>query len=520
MKKTLKGFCISFALSSFAIWVVNEVFSSVVPASQPEIEIPQKNIALFFQKSDFSPQPLETKRVAVARLSTLNPPKDEGLSEQEIAELTADITYPIQIASVEDVADIPLEHVAAKQPAEIVYQDTEPETKDVEIASKSPLPPISTERPRVDEPPAEEIIKIADTSPDTRSALISLPADTAEDVSDTDVIPIENSSMGMTAEKVEVVDKAPQSQVAMASKQISVDTISIEVNDTVEAPQEREWKEMSEIDDNPWVVAKSKSFAKNNKAMEDFAGDGKETEIEQILAPQKIEQEGKEVQTAEMVKNILIPIPEDILNDENLTPQLVSPKKSPVERVGYHGDVEDDDEDKDKESATTGKKGFFKSLSSIFGGGSDDDEEEEDVSETTSSKKKKSKMSIGSLISGKETTKILPAEMRLSFRPGRAEISGQTLRWVQAFANKVAEDPNIILEIRIDKNSSYALQQRRLDLLHTVLDRRGIDESKINTVFTSREPNSFIIRTLRINDEKQNKMIKNNPQQKTNYQTW
>ena len=110
--------------------------------------------------------------------------------------------------------------------------------------------------------------------------------------------------------------------------------------------------------------------------------------------------------------------------------------------------------------------------------------------------------------------------MKLSFQPGRAEISGQTLRWVQAFANKISEDPGTVLEIRIDKNSSYALQQRRLDLLHTILDRQGIDNSKVNTVFTSREPNSFIIRTLRIGDGKKDKLKENNVQNKTNYQTW
>ena len=91
---------------------------------------------------------------------------------------------------------------------------------------------------------------------------------------------------------------------------------------------------------------------------------------------------------------------------------------------------------------------------------------------------------------------------------------------MQAFANKATEDDNIILEIRIDKNSSYALQQRRLDLLHTILNNKGIGEGKVNTVFTSREPNSFIIRTLRINDNLSNKPVTKNQQKKSNYQTW
>ena len=70
------------------------------------------------------------------------------------------------------------------------------------------------------------------------------------------------------------------------------------------------------------------------------------------------------------------------------------------------------------------------------------------------------------------------------------------MRWIQAFATKAAEAPNIWLEIRIDGTNSTALQQRRLNLLYNILTNKGVDYSKINTVFTTREPNSFILRTL------------------------
>ena len=520
MKKTFKGFCISFTLSSFAIWVANEVFSSVVPVPQNKVEIPQKNIALFFQKNDFAAQPLKTERVTITRLSTLAPKnEEEGLSDKEIAELTSDVLYPIQIASVEDVADIPIEHMTASSDNTPIYNGGAEDAEVQKIASKSHIPPVSDIKPKATSAPKEKkVIKIADA---TEVVKATKTIDATDD-RDTDIIPLENSSSGISHNKVEVVDKAPETQIAAANRQISVDTMSIEVNDEIEEPKQREWQEMSETEDNPWIVAKSTAFAKNNKAAEDYSDLGKENEVKNLLTPSKMEEEGKEIQTAEkMVKNILIPIPEDILNDENLTPQLVSPKKTPVERVGYKSDAEDE-ETEEEISGSGKKKGFFESLTSLFSGNNDDDGGDEvDDEETSQTKKKKSrKKLIGNLKSGSSGTKILPAEMRLSFQPGRAEISGQTLRWVQAFANKAAEDPNIILEIRIDKNSSYALQQRRLDLLHTVLDGNGIDASKINTVFTSREPNSFIIRTLRIGDDERSKMIKNSPQQKTNYQTW
>ena len=95
---------------------------------------------------------------------------------------------------------------------------------------------------------------------------------------------------------------------------------------------------------------------------------------------------------------------------------------------------------------------------------------------------------------------IMPKEIRLSFQPNRAEISGQTLRWVQAFATKAAETPDIALEIRIDGTSATDLQQKRLNLLHNILSNKGVEYSKINTVFTSREPNSFILRTISLDN--------------------
>ena len=526
MKKTVKGFCTSFALSSFAIWVASEVFSSVVPTQQNEIKIPQKNIALFFQKSDFAPHPIVTKQVATADLAKLKTvTKDENaLSKEEIAALTTNVSEPIKIASIEDVADIPIEQDAVAKSNEIIYQEpTLEKTAPAKIASRSPLPPITQENPKAkdEKKENENIIKIADASLDAslnkNPEIILPPIVSSVDEEETDIIPLEKAPIKSKAENVEVVDSAPQTQVAAVDKQISIDAMSIEVNDTVEEPKQREWQEMSEINDDPWVVAKANKFAKNSKAVEDYAADEDEAKIEEMLAPTKMEDEGKETQTARVAKNLLIPIPEDILNDENLTPQLVSPKKNLVKRDDTDSDEDVIIEDVPDEETPKNKKGVWEKITSIF---SSDDEDNTDVSinsDTITSGKKKIRKSFSD--AGENPSKILPAEMRLSFQPGRAEISGQTLRWVQAFANKAATSPNIILEVRIDKNSSYALQQRRLDLLNTILSRSGIDESKVNTVFTSREPNSFIIRTLRINDGTQRKM-KNNIQPKSVYQTW
>ena len=108
--------------------------------------------------------------------------------------------------------------------------------------------------------------------------------------------------------------------------------------------------------------------------------------------------------------------------------------------------------------------------------------------------------------------------MRLSFQPNRAEISGQTLRWVQAFATNVAKNNSSQLEIRIDGTSTTALQQKRLNLLYNILNSKGVEEYKINTVFTQREPNSFIIRIIPL--EKNSLELSQNNPASLRYKQW
>lgn len=521
MKKTLKIFLISFTLSSFAIWVANELFFSVAPSKSDTVALPKKNIALFFQENEGLFPAVKTTSVKESRLAAIIPAaKEDAVDSSHVSlfGINKNTTHAISIASVEDAADIPLEYGApqkqhknkalklAKQAAKeqkTVSQEAaaqkQPESpKGISVAAKTEAPVSKTENAKKESQP--EVMKLA------------LKAGVQQSFAETDFIPFENGDNTQNTGNVEIVNAAPQSQIAMAGDKISVDTLAIEQNDINEAPKKREWQPMTAVDDSPWVVAQANKYAKNNKAVEDFAAKEGETEIENLLSPKKMEEEGQEVKTAEMVKNILIPIPEDILNDKNLTPQLVSSKKSA-------SDVTFDQDEEDVEAESENGSNLFKSITSIFSSSSNS-EEEDSAEETKEPKKKKKKGLFAAFSNDKTVTKILPAEMKLAFQPGRAEISGQTLRWIQAFANKAVEDPNVVLEIRIDKNSSYALQQRRLDLLHTILSSRGMDSEKVNTVFTSREPNSFIIRTLRLSDNTRSKPVKNYQRKNANYQTW
>lgn len=199
------------------------------------------------------------------------------------------------------------------------------------------------------------------------------------------------------------------------------------------------------------------------------------------------------------------------MQDKNLTPQLVS---DPQDKL-----IEDELTEKEKEeklfsdspssetafpfeapqtTEASGNKssGLFKSLTSIFS--SSGSTTSQSSAENTSSEKKNTGRSFFSNdydipMDGK----ILPTEIRLSFQANRAEISGKTLKWVQAFGEKAKNNENIIIEIRIDGTTSYELQQKRLNLLYNILTNLGLDYSKVNTVFTNREANSFILRTVK-----------------------
>lgn len=521
MKKTLKIFLVSFTLSSFAIWAADELFFSVAPSKSTPVAIPQKNIALFFQENDTAFPVLKTKSVKESRLAAIVPAAEDNSDTENYISLFGvekNAAKAIRISSVEDVADIPLEYGAPqKMRKQAAVQARKKEilppavvTPETKVALRSDAVPEQKAYAEVSGTEEKNVLKEA-SLPQPEEVKLASEGKRAT-FTETDIIPFENGTETRNAGHVEIVSTAPQSQVAMAGDHIAVDTLAIEQKDKEEIRQKREWQPMTAADESPWVVAQSNKYAKNSKAVEDYAAQGKEKEIENLLTPQKMEEEGREVKTAEMVKNILIPIPESILNDKNLTPQLVSSKKN----------TEPDFDDEDEEEASEEKDGstLLKSITSIFSSSSGSNAEN-DAEEKAEPKKKRKKGLFAAFSDDKAAaTKILPAEMKLAFQPGRAEISGQTLRWIQAFANKAAEDPNVFLEIRIDKNSSYALQQRRLDLLHTILSSRGMDSSKVNTVFTSREPNSFIIRTLRLSGNTRGKPAKTYQKKSASYQTW
>ncbi len=300
------------------------------------------------------------------------------------------------------------------------------------------------------------------------------------------------------------------------------ETTAQQTNDT------SSWQTMAQkrsSNESAWVAAKGKGYIPNDKLKEEkFFKSAQKEDLKILKKDINLDKPENEIKLAsEMVDNLLIPIPDDILNDPNLTPQLVSSaqNKDLEEKVTQQENSTHKSADKSltsakaavssKEDTETEDKSLFKSLTSIFKKSNStkaNDNEDEGFFDSVKKSIKKAQT----------PSKILPTEIRLAFQPNRAEISGVTLKWLQAFANKINEDRNAGLEIRIDGSSSYELQQKRLNLLNNILASNGVDFNKVNTIFTTREPNSFIIRTVRINNA--NGGIEENNDWQDYYKVW
>ncbi len=551
MQKTgLKTFVYSFALSLFAIFTANGIYWHTRPSASQEVKIPSKNIMLFLRGNRDTPstRPAPVKKIA---LTVLPEPRQQ---ETPPAPSSLQVVYQPEaevIMADNDIIDFPLE-IDHNIPDNAI-RETETRTKLVQNFDEvihNP-PPRAAEKiiPRHSADKSEKAyqeapVKSAPQESPVLTAELAAPAVlTAEDDKTGDtlrmaaaeslepeaIFPLEKTVDPLAKNAgAKVLRNAEANRVALAGSNVPIKSMTSEKSAQHQEPianKSKSWEQMPRRDaladngeDSPWVVAKGAVAPHNAMVAKEKYYQKDEAAIQKALNREPLDTTNADLQLASgTVQNLLIPIPEEILNDENLTPQLVSSDKpddikkeieverklkeevrpekplivkkeeksepQPIEPVKYQTPQEQ-------------KKGnILSSLSSIFSSSSNVKESKQntDDDDFISSIKKKFK---GSRSRGK----IMPTEMRLSFQPNRAEISGQTLRWIQAFAGKAADDPAMSIEIRIDGTSGMELQQKRLNLLHNILTNKGVEYSKINTVFTNREPNSFIIRTITRNN--------------------
>lgn len=551
MQKTgLKTFVYSFALSLFAIFTANGIYWHTRPSASQEVKIPSKNIMLFLRGNRDTPstRPAPVKKIA---LTVLPEPRQQ---ETPPAPSSLQVVYQPEaevIMADNDIIDFPLE-IDHNIPDNAI-RETETRTKLVQNFDEvihNP-PPRAAEKiiPRHSADKSEKAyqeapVKSAPQESPVLTAELAVPAVlTAEDDKTEDtlqmaaaeslepeaIFPLEKTVDPLAKNAgAKVLRNAEANRVALAGSNVPIKSMTSEKSAQHQEPianKSKSWEQMPRRDaladngeDSPWVVAKGAVAPHNAMVAKEKYYQKDEAAIQKALNREPLDTTNADLQLASgTVQNLLIPIPEEILNDENLTPQLVSsdkpddikkeieverklkeevrPEKPLIVKKEEKSEPQPIEPVKHQTPQEQKKGNILSSLSSIFSSSSNVKESKQntDDDDFISSIKKKFK---GSRSRGK----IMPTEMRLSFQPNRAEISGQTLRWIQAFAGKAADDPAMSIEIRIDGTSGMELQQKRLNLLHNILTNKGVEYSKINTVFTNREPNSFIIRTITRNN--------------------
>lgn len=546
MQKTaIKAFVYSFSVSLFAIMTANRFLCYDAPSTEPLI-INKKNIVLFLKNS--TPVKSPVKKIALSTLPKLeisdnSTPQPE--TEVILASTPEEWEFPLEIAptptnyapemmaAVLYAPDKPLKQQEID--AEVIYNPEVPKSA-MTLAASQTTPKLEA----IYSPDKTTISKEQDESTTSKAALPQNIVDRPDKKDDTLAIaraemlgsfPLQQSNKPAIAPGAKIGDPSELNHIAMSTSDVPVESLEKSLNDKADESKTdaHDWQQLS---DSPWVVAKSNG-GKNQLAKQEFA----DKSSEEISAALNTSTARPEVKVAsETVKNLIIPIPKDIMQDENLTPKLAYPSTSedakkekvidarikqqeklskaeekelllpledeieldPPTNQNAEQSTKPNSDNTAKITAEDGNKkgGIVSALSSIFAKSA----KQIDEAKERAKAKAKLKRSIKKKIAQNKPISIMPTEIRLSFQPNRAEISGQTLRWVQAFASKAAETPGMTLEIRIDGTSATDLQQRRLNLLHNILTNKGVEYSKINTVFTSREPNSFILRTISRDD--------------------
>lgn len=505
----LKCFAGSFVLSLVAVFAVTKAYFVISADEHQQREalvdaenVPVKNIELFAATEENDP--LYDKFNSLVRQNELPAPDNsEMITSENHSDTSSDsVLYEPENSESALTAD-------AVSESEFAYSDDNNDSDYIVQAASSPIPQ--------DADTASEDLQIADASEATDF-----------------MIPLVHTYK-TAAGTVTYSDTADDNQIAMASHDINIDNLGNEgvaaVTDPL--PESSSYISKSEFSaglsapsmeaDNTWNVAEISNRHAGKNSLAQYTAKH-ETDI---VAP---DQQAEVPAAAEyrMQQNILIPIPESIKNEHNLTPQFsTSEENLRLERElrakhqlpaleNDHTDVSDDGEqdfeeefDDDEENEETSKS-LTDSIAEWFSGSGKKTSKDNIAPKSNSSKstKKKSDKKEESSIFNKllgigksDKDSVAPSELKLSFQPNRAEISGQTLEWLHAFSDNVIKDENVFIEIRIDKTAPYALQEKRLKLLYKILANNGVDYHKINIIFTDREPNSFIIRNVRYASE-------------------
>lgn len=280
--------------------------------------------------------------------------------------------------------------------------------------------------------------------------------------------------------------------------------------------------------ESPWIVAKGSNHAKNQNTIKEYAKTNN-ISIQGDDSTLFSDNEDVSYKVAERIKqSIIFPIPDEILNDRNLTPTFIkkdvrTSKKKSTETKKQEAKPQTSPKKQVKNNTKpqkdNSKDGILNNISSWFSSDKKDNNSTQtpkvtkapsysstNKNTTPPQKASKTKNNGEDFISFyktlQETTKeheqdkAVPPELKLSFQPERAEISGQTLQWIKAFSQK-AKTSNSNLQIILDSNTQVDLQRRRLSLLYTIFMNSGLDPNKIEVNLAKTSANHFIIRLIK-----------------------
>lgn len=527
-----KCFVGSFLFSLAAVFAAAKVYF-LLPAEKSAEQtenfenLETKNIDLFANDEENNP--------IIEKFNEINKPAaPEAAAPVSAAE--NDITEEVpEIVTAEAEPVLPQAEETFDNSSSVLYA---PDDDDFSAAEK-PAQAIALKNDIISEP-AEEKAAAEAENPEQNSEIADAENEEPLKIADASeakafTIPLQHN-FETPKQNVKVSSEADDSQVALASNNVRMQNLgtqnkiasaSVETSVPAEKVQETPYVD-------PWVVATAgnEHIAKNKLDAINNSEEVKNAAAD-LKAPEPAKSDNEKKVAYKMMKNILIPIPEDIANDENLTPQLSysEENKKLSKKLMQSGELSGDtsahdDEETEKDSAPAAKPqdigttplpqqpaadsqtksssssaSLTDSIAAWFSSSA------KDKSTNTESEKQSSSGSGDSAFSKllglgkKDNSGIAPSELKLAFQPNRAEISGQTLEWLKAFSDNAVKNDDVFIEIRIDGSGSYELQQKRLNLLYSILINNGVDYNKINIIFTDREPNSFIIRNVRYASE-------------------
>ncbi len=99
-----------------------------------------------------------------------------------------------------------------------------------------------------------------------------------------------------------------------------------------------------------------------------------------------------------------------------------------------------------------------------------------------------------------DQNRILPEEIRLSFKEGNSDMAAPTVNLVKKFATHAKDDPQTYIEVRIS-DQMFDIQQQRFAIIRNILLSEGVEDAQILLYKSKRPPNSLVLRKAFISDE-------------------